>query len=647
MLLESRANYLVLHNHSDTERSVELLSDLATALLGWGSGTRVSPIWPLREYGGYAAEPDRFAGSSTLVFVGPVQPARLTSELRVLADTQRARIWASMGCFNVIIGTADLEVARDVKAWARANQIPFEAWSLEDGKIVGVENLVRVCTDLQTSLVKLGELAVIQPHPAMRAAFEENLAVTATALARSAAMYAPAYEDFKAITEVTAALVATWQRGEFTTLELQSRLITANAAISRFSSQAFSGIPPLVATECHFWIHSLLGTGSANIALSRLVGWVQQLLDEADLPQRVAQLETHNSNVPTLASLTQDPSLIDRDPLNDQDPVHEGPPIPLVTYFSGRDGFSSHLHTLSAPLTAIAECNSYRSNLLTVTHEIAHILVQVLFTHIYPNLDSTEDLELAAQIAQPNYSASNWLMAARQLLIEAIIGMEQASNGCEMPASELSDVLPEVLHHWRREVQEIIVHTLDFWYFYRSDPAFYVRSIWHSWCAIPGIAERVPEYLMRTLCAVSVSLLKEPAENRFPAAIRDVRQILDVLRTEGGLLSEYISTAVEHLDRAATDAEFRRELEQQYSTRLLLVRLVAIFLASDKLSARLYHDPHVGKGSGYEGKQPLAYDQEPIGNPLTFFRGQLTNDPAESESLWVLHCLAFDLVGRR
>ena len=345
-----------------------------------------------------------------------------------------------------------------------------------------------------------------------------------------------------------------------------------------------------------------------------------------------------------MADLASDAQHLQRDLLMRPAPESEGLPVPLVTYFSGRDGFSSHLQTLSAPITAIAECNSYRSNLLTVTHEIAHILVQVLLTHIYPDLSQSQGLETAQAIAQKHFRAKNWLMAARQLLLEGIIGMEQADSGREIPMEDLPEDLPQILKHQRREAQEIIVHTLDFWYFYRGEPEFYIKSIWHSWCAILGIEDRVPEYLMRTLCAVSVTLLREPAEKRFPAALHDVKGILKGLQEQGGVLSDYISIALERIARIEEDKDVRDDFERQYSTRLLLVRLVAIFLASERLSAKLYSDPHVGKGRGYENKQTLAYDQEPIGNPLTFFRVHLKDDPGESESLWVLHCLAFDMV---
>lgn len=549
-----------------------------------------------------------------------------------------------MGCFNTIINTTAREKVDEVSHWARTNEIPFEAWNITNGRIGRIRHFVLKPNDYEETIGELAALASSANEPALGTVLQENLTATATALARAGAIYPPSYAEFKRTAAVTGALLEAWRNDELSTLQVHSRLLAANAAISRFSSQAFSGVPPILGTECHFWIHSLLGTGSANIALSKLVGWLQRLLGDADLPQRIAQLESDTADVPNLADLASKAQYLERDLLTRPEPAPDGIPVPLITYFSGRDGFSSHLQTLSAPLAAIAECNSYRSNLLTVTHETAHILVQVLLTHVYPDLNQSQGLQIAETIAQKGYRANNWLMAARQLLLEGIIGMEQAESGREIPMEDLAEELPQIAMSQRREAQEIIVHTLDFWYFYRGEPDFYIKSIWHSWCAIPGIEERVPEYLMRTLCAVSVNLLREPAETRFPAALRGVRDALESLRAEGGVLSDYISIALDHIGRIEGDTESGKAFERQYSARLLLVRLVGIFFASDRLAAKLFADPHVGKGSGYEGKQTLAYDQEPIGNPLTFFRAHLKNDPGESESLWVLHCLAFDMV---
>jgi hypothetical protein len=231
MLLESRANYLVLHNLSETDRRVEILGDLASALAHWSVGTRVSPIWAIKDYGRYSSDPDTLAGISTLIFVGPVQPGRLNSELRVLATPGRARVWSSMGCFNVVVQTADQEVTREVIAWAGAQRIPFEAWSVTDGQISSTQHAVLAAEDLNAALANLAALAAVSTAPAVRATLEENLTVTATVLTRAAAVYPRAYAEYRDTALVTQALVGAWREGQLTTLELQSRLVTVSNGV--------------------------------------------------------------------------------------------------------------------------------------------------------------------------------------------------------------------------------------------------------------------------------------------------------------------------------------------------------------------------------------------------------------------------------
>ena len=643
MIIDQRASYLVLSNEPGQDPHVAIVESLSIAITGWTAGSRVSPIWPVRKYTGSRSGHDDLKGESHVVFLGPVQPARLTAELPSLAKPGKFEVWLTAGCFNIILRSGAKADVDEVLKWAKDHSTPYEHWLVRDGKVIKQFHHVHRSGDLSTGLGALAKLAAEKTDTALKATIQENITLTATALARSASMYPAARAEFETIIAATLGAFDAYKQQELSTIDLQLLLLNLNAAISRFSSQAFSGTPPIVGTECHLWIHSLLGTGSANIALSRLVGWIQQTMGAAKLPQRLASLQNDRNNVPSLDALSTSTDLLGRDPMSGKDPAEDQPQVPLITYFSGRDGFSSHMQTVSAPLTTISECNSYRSSLLTVTHEMSHIFVQMFFNDIYPSANSPEDLAWVMQIVSPKYVAETWLDSARQLLLEALIGFEMASSGGKLAGAKLEQEMPTILQAWRREAQEIVVHTFDFSYFYQGDPEFYIKSIWHSWCAIPGIRDRVPHYLMRTLCAVSFLYLKETPATRFKAALRNTRTVLAELAEETGLLSVYVHDAVELIDRIQADEQLNAQYEKKYSARLQLVRLVAIFFYSDTLAAKLFGDPHVGKGRGSEGKQMLTYDQEPAGNPLSFLRRHLKTEPTEAESLWVLHTLAFDV----
>ncbi|HWU31226.1 MAG TPA: hypothetical protein VN108_00055 [Marmoricola sp.] len=54
-------------------------------------------------------------------------------------------------------------------------------------------------------------------------------------------------------------------------------------------------------------------------------------------------------------------------------------------------------------------------------------------------------------------------------------------------------------------LDEIMVHVLDYQYIYNGRDEDYVNSIWISWSLVPGVVDRVEEYVLRTLCALSVT----------------------------------------------------------------------------------------------------------------------------------------------
>ena len=100
---------------------------------------------------------------------------------------------------------------------------------------------------------------------------------------------------------------------------------------------------------------------------------------------------------------------------------------------------------------------------MTVTHEISHIFMQGVLAQLYPNFDDITGISELQEMARPHFQATNWYDAVRQLLVEAIISMEQVRKG---HANEMSpeDIVPtpnslaKLLSYWRREAQEIMVY---------------------------------------------------------------------------------------------------------------------------------------------------------------------------------------------
>lgn len=644
MQIESRASYLVLHSEpASFTKTISIFPNLPAVLEAWKPGTRISPIWAAKEF--CSKEPASFPGERELVFLGPVAPALVETELGATLRAAAPEVWVTPGCFNVLISSpiGDRCVAEPVAKWAKKCNIPYERWKVGDGKIAKRSAFVLDSGIASDALARLGALAKKNFEPALAPTIQEYLVLTASTLTRAAAMRPHLFHIIEDVGRTVDHLINAYSNNELSALNLNSRLLNLNAALSRFASQTFSGIPPIESTECHFWIHSLLGTGSANIALDRLAGWVQHILGEARLPERISKLAEISGDTPSLEALLEDHSHLDFDLLKHVR-IDAAPPkvFPLITYFSGRDGFSSHSQTLSAPITTLAECNSHRSSLLTVTHEISHVFVEAILHRLYPRVGDEADIARFASMVLPGFKAGSTLESVRQLLAEAIISMEHAARGDRIATASLAKELPSAVLQWGPESREILVHAFDYLYFYASEPRYYIESIWHSWSAIPGIQDRIPGYVMRTLCAVSAGLLREKPVTRFEAALREVREVLHNLDKSGTLMANYVHDAVAYIDAMNSDPAKRRELKREYDARMYLVRLVRIFLYSESLAAALYQDPYAAGGTRGDDKKWLVYDTTPIGNPLRFLRDRLKFDPSEGESMWVLHSLAFD-----
>jgi hypothetical protein len=263
--------------------------------------------------------------------------------------------------------------------------------------------------------------------------------------------------------------------------------------------------------------------------------------------------------------------------------------------------------------------------------------VQAILDVIYPDWDDDSQIALAHSIIQ-NSLAQNWLDAVRQLLLEGLIGMEQSEERTKLHLDDITpSFLQDVARRWRREAQEVLVHTFDYLYFYENDPEYYVRSIWHTWCTIPNIGDRIPEYVLRTLCAISARFLDLDPQKRRNRAKSIFEAALAKLATDTSITTRYAEMALRHV-RESWDI-----ISDAYDVRLYLSRLMVI-LHSDTIGAKLYSDSRLvsGVSTGYN-KRVGEFDFQLIENPLRFLRENLVEQPTEADSLWVLSNIAFNL----
>lgn len=643
LTLGDKLAYLSLHHEIPScARKVLIHSSMQSVLSVWTSTTRISPICGVKEFGTDTPQDYDFKKETSLVFLGPVHPVYLSETLEA-----NDKLWATFGLFNCVVAPENSTRLAQILAFAKNRSFRYEAWEIKDGEIINTISSGPFLPPIDWNK-ELFELIEKKYHPELDELLREYCPLMATALARSYGVVDSVYQDLCQANKLIISSLNLLDIDEESLYRVQGRLTTLNSALSRLTSQFFSGSIPISATECHFWSHSLLGTGIANLALSNITSSIRSRLGTMRIPKRL-ELLGDTSFTPPPATPT--PSTIYNTEQNHNfwdgglllnvvlKPEHQLEPIfPQITFFSGRDGFRATLTTLSAPLATVTSCNSMRWSLMTISHEISHIMVRAILGKLLPVPNDKKQLELAAKIILEE--PGNYLDAAKKLLLHAILGLHNTEVDPIGSASKRPLSISHIkcaIETWHTEVEEILVHVFDYSFFFDNIDD-YLSSIWLSWSVIPNISSRVPEYVLRSLCAALTDHLRRTDD--LDHAKAEVVRILTKLRDsgQGGL---YVDEALHLLDTSWA-SKYKVLLEH----RRRLVKFSRGFLCWPGAASALRKEKWVTSGEsdshGYAHKRRILSDI-PLNNPLRFAK-EYTHGvtPNVSESLWLLLTAAFN-----
>jgi hypothetical protein len=487
----------------------------------------------------------------------------------------------------------------------------------------------------------LGALAKFQlksSHAELRDAREEYCALLAAASSRALKVDPALASELEQASSIIVRAVTdhAGRKGNGHDLPAIALLTDANAALSRFTSQMFSGFSPIFETECHFWTHSMLGTGVANLALVEVRRFITKKLGEARIPGQIDMLRTVVDegiinevlsdgpiwNGPWLHKL---PDFTRRPVL----PQPLEPLCPLITYLSGRDGFHTTQVSLSAPLNVLTSCSSLRWSLLTITHEMSHRIVDEALSFVLPDPTKPQEVERAAALVNETVRPANVLECLQLKLLDAIARLNAASPIIEPEDTVSPAHVLDLIGTRREEVEEVMVHVFDFIYFYGSVADSYVPAIWRSWDAIPSLNRRLSAYVLRTLCAVHSKYWASPKPTQ--DTITAVTAGMEVVaKTDKD--NVYIQEALAYLKNN------KELLQEQMRRRRLLIAFVRTFLQSPQILQGVR-----GQAIKQEKSTDLTLDGLPIENPLRFIEAQTASTGfSRLRSFLLLTRLAFD-----
>ena len=537
----------------------------------WGGTTRISPSWPIsfeldadqsKRNVDLASRP--LTEETKLCFIGPASPAQMYNELQteLFSKLKLGDGWLTLGYYNfVFFLESDDEVSLLID-FCHRNDCRAEIWHVLDESDIADIRCDKIDyidpTEDQTGPGASPYQPLVFEHPKLlktsidsivKQAFQEFHALREICRFRANGKLKPLIADVARISDYlpTPDSIASFQeaygtaptenereRANIAALTFRDQILATNAGLTRQTSQALSGSPPLLQTECQFLPHSLLGTTTASLALRNLAHFIISSVNDANYNFAFEQRLAGNIDAVTPDNNELQPSgtetaLFEGISLSSARPTADAEqhltPSP-ITYFSARDGFRFGVFTNSAPLPCISGCNSKQWNLATISHELSHRIItpkiQRLLIETMPvaarNPDDTVK-ELCRKTVDTVADAARTLLINAITLREAMrLGPDRFESAVRDPTEFISNGITQNEHN----IEERLVHIFDFYHFYSQDSEAYTSSIWQSWAVQPSIATKFEEYIERT--AVALASRHFGAKNWIELTIEDFEQ---------------------------------------------------------------------------------------------------------------------------
>jgi hypothetical protein len=353
-------------------------------------------------------------------------------------------------------------------------------------------------------------------------------------------------------------------RNQRTLNQLYDWLVQINSALSYLISQAYI-CGPVLQTDSLFNRYSLFGIGTASKALRRVANQVDSVFRKSPVydviksEYSIAQGFDIGRDIYTAKpeNWRTDSNILDSH-LQSKSPL---PYKPHLYFFSGRLGFKETLFSITAATQSLHAGDTARWNLMTLTHELTHAHVREVLSAVF-SMDShgTADTDAFEEylnkynkfhsISRTQKKPSEqfrWSIqdSIRFAIINFCLWVQTCGNATdETPSNsrrhasanyrlpETADQLRYVVASNWKIVNEIMVHVLDFHYFYNGSINTYIDSIWESWSTVPVVLDHMDHYILRTIAAVS-SPGHEELVTRFDLASEKLAERIDNLLKRG------------------------------------------------------------------------------------------------------------------
>jgi hypothetical protein len=427
--------------------------------------------------------------------------------------------------------------------------------------------------------------------------------------------------------------------------ELTEEIVQINSTLSYVISQGYTGIVPIEESPCLIHSCSLLGIGTAHKALHMFYKYISNVFSEHPID---AIIEKYY-DIPESPKYTDinGPYMQEWQERKEwtidyyiKKGASKNKNRDLMVCFSGRQGFSESMHYISAAIQSLHLGITNRWNIITSTHEILHSHVHGIYFLIQDRMNKFSWKDIRSFLEQPynhdfrlidgislimlNFGRS--YLYFKQLELEEVKFYEDHQRLAVGVTDE--SILEDINRATYDVINEIMTHTLDFYYFYQNDPYIYMKQIWLSWAALPTTPSKVQEYVLRSVSAIATLEDDPDIDIRIGNAIDKARDILNEL-------IELDKTINNEIYKAAIGQLTTSEFEILLKACLYLADATKCFLYSRKLQEVLFYDITKKKidleddiddvtGLDYVLKTG-KFEGESITNPVSFMLSMIRN----------------------
>jgi hypothetical protein len=652
--------YCLLSGEDLISKEAVVLTD---SLDSYVSPFRSSPLFPV--------DPSLsiIPNSSTrykILFCFPRSPfstiGRLVAQLN---DERVGHLWFSHGLASLVVITELETVISDVKTAIGSELTGFEEWTVEDGFIVDSDIFLKKYEVPDLPIIDISEL----PSD-IRALFDEYYCSIRIAVIRASA-YLPyhlrillgLHSQVLSIIDIllfiyaskkpAAELVEQYDfdllasdpgRRLQTAKSLVDQVLQIIGGLSYVVTQGYSGVMPIIQHECPIRAFSLLGVGAAFDALTKIYESVSNVFAKHPVPRLIR--DSYDSimlPIPIFKNFAEYnidgwrkysgflDSVLPNIKVDDNDKMFH------LSFFSGTRGFRESLYTISAAIQTIATCAMPKWTLVTLTHEYLHAHVRAIMAILHQEPSKSEFTVIYNEFLAitPQNEASTSISLRKRLLFSLLAANESAFL-CKQSAKEIREGKGEgekrskrftaskayiLFKDTYREINEYLVHTLDFLYFYDGNVHLYIKLVWLTWATLPEIQERLSHYLLRTLLATSVNV-RGDTDIRFDATVKETISIFQIILDEKIYDDEHV---IKNALQVLRDPNEISALRLEFNGCVRFVDLANNFLNSLLLHADLKLDDLQvtdAKGDLVFPIAPCEFQDIDIKSPIAFIADQ-------------------------